>query len=66
MLLDHLKREWKRYAMLLAGAAILTFGLYNVHSRCSITEGGVLGMTLLVQHWFGISPAITEVVLDVI
>ena len=66
MLLNHLWREWKRYGMLLLGAAILTFGLYNVHSRCSITEGGVLGMTLLVQHWLGISPSITEAILDII
>ncbi len=66
MLLDHLRREWKRYGMLLLGSAILTFGLYNVHNRCSITEGGVLGMTLLVQHWTGISPSITEAVLDII
>ena len=52
--------------MLLAGAAILSFGLFNVHAQSSITEGGVLGTTLLVQHWLGITPAVTEVVLDVI
>lgn len=60
------RRGWTRYAMLLCGAAILSFGLFNVHSQSQITEGGVLGMTLLVQHWTGLSPAITEVVLDVI
>lgn len=60
------RRGWTRYAMLLCGAAILSFGLFNVHSQSQITEGGVLGMTLLVQHWTGISPAITEVVLDII
>ena len=31
----------------LAGSAILAFGLYNVHSFSNVTEGGVLGMTLL-------------------
>ena len=61
-----LKREAGRYALLLAGAAILSFGLYNVHSQSRITEGGVLGMTLFLQHTLGISPAISEVVLDVI
>ena len=65
-MVSHLKREWRRYVMLLAGTAILSFGLFNVHSQSQITEGGVLGTTLLVQHWTGISPAITEVVLDVI
>lgn len=61
-----LHREAGRYAMLALGAAILAFGLYNVHHQSSITEGGVLGMTLLLQHWLGISPAVSEIVLDVI
>ena len=46
------------------GAFILAFGLFNVHSRCDITEGGILGMTLLLQHWFGISPSLSGLVLD--
>lgn len=58
------KIDWKRTGMLLAGAAILSFGLFNVHAQSRITEGGVLGMTLLVQRWLGVSPAITEIVLD--
>ena len=51
---------------ILMGTAILSFGLYNVHSQSAITEGGILGATLLIQHWFRISPAITELILDVI
>ena len=61
-----MKRIVKAYAPMLLGAVIVAFGYYNVHSQSAITEGGVLGMTLLVQHFFGISPAVTEVVLDVI
>ena len=56
----------KRYALLLAGVAILSFGLYNIHSQSRITEGGILGLTLFLQHWFHISPGISELVLDVI
>ena len=59
-----IRQEASRYAMLVLGAAILAFGLYNVHSQSHITEGGVLGMTLLLEHWLGVSPAISEVVLD--
>mgnify|MGYP004485607587 FL=1 len=59
------RRELFRYAQLLLGSAILAFGLFNVHSQSRITEGGVLGTTLLLQHWFGISPSISEAVLDV-
>ena len=39
------------------GGGILAFGLYNVHSLSGVTEGGALGLTLLLQHWLGISPA---------
>lgn len=44
------------------GSAILAFGLYNVHSLSGVTEGGVLGLNLLLEHWFGISPSITNLV----
>ena len=54
----------KHYAMLLLGASILSFGLFNVHSQSNITEGGVLGMTLLLNHWFNISPSISGIVMD--
>lgn len=55
----------RHYGLLLLGVAILAFGLYNIHSRTAITEGGVLGMTLLIQHWFHITPGISGLILDV-
>ena len=60
------KNEARRYGCILLGTAIVAFGLFNVHGQSGITEGGVLGATLLIQHWTGISPAVSEVVLDVI
>lgn len=54
----------KHYILLLTGAAVLSFGLFNVHSQSQITEGGILGTTLLLNHWFGISPGISGIVLD--
>ena len=53
-----------RWLMLVLGAAILAFGLFNVHAQSRITEGGVLGTTLLLRHCLGITPAVSEVVLD--
>ena len=41
------------------------FGIYNVHALSNVTEGGVLGATLLIQHWFHISPAISALVLNI-
>lgn len=58
----------KRFCLNLAeiffSAAFLAFGMYNVHATAHITEGGVLGLMLLIQHWWGISPAVSGLVLD--
>ena len=54
----------KDLAYLLMGSAILAFGLYNVHSISNVTEGGALGLTLLLQHWFGISPALSGSIIN--
>lgn len=48
----------------LLGSAILAFGLYHVHSFSGVTEGGVLGMTLFLHHFFDISPSISGLVLN--
>lgn len=48
----------------LLGSAILAFGLYHVHAQSSITEGGILGMTLLLQHWLRLSPALSGLLLN--
>ena len=54
----------KNCLMIVLGSAILAFGLYNVHSISGVTEGGVLGLTLLLEHWFGSSPSISGLVLN--
>ena len=42
------------------------FGIYNVHALSNVTEGGVLGATLLIQHWLHISPALSALVLNIV
>ena len=54
----------KPYLTVILGAAILAFGLYHVHSQSTITEGGVLGMTLFLQHWLHISPSVSGFIMD--
>lgn len=54
----------KKCAANLLGSAILAFGLYHVHALADITEGGVLGATLLLQHWLSISPAVSGLILN--
>ena len=45
-------------------AGFLAFGMYNIHAVANITEGGVLGAVLLFQHWFGLSPAVSNLILN--
>lgn len=52
--------------MALAGSAILAFGLYQIHSFSGVTEGGVLGMTLLLHHWFHLSPAVSGLIMNAV
>lgn len=56
----------KKCVLCVLGACILAFGLYNVHSISSVTEGGVLGITLLLEHWFDISPAVSGFILNAV
>ena len=54
----------RKVLIILAGSAILSFGIYNIHRQTGITEGGVLGMLLLLNHWAGFPPSILSPILD--
>ena len=45
-------------------SAFQAFGMYNIHAVADITEGGVLGATLLLEYWFSISPALSSFLLN--
>ena len=47
-----------------AAAAFQAFGMYNVHALSNVTEGGILGLILLLEHWIGLSPAVTSLILN--
>lgn len=53
-----------RVMLALLGALIQAVGICNVHAFANVTEGGVLGATLLLRHWFAISPALSALVLN--
>jgi uncharacterized membrane-anchored protein YitT (DUF2179 family) len=53
-----------RIPLALTGAFIQAVGLCNIHAFADVTEGGVLGATLLIEHWFAISPALSAFVLN--
>ena len=47
-------------------SALQAFAIYNVHEVAKITEGGIFGLTLLLKHWFDLSPAISSIVLTAV
>ncbi|MBP3647115.1 MAG: YitT family protein [Clostridia bacterium] len=53
-------------AVVVFSSVFQAFGIYHVHAVSGVTEGGVLGATLLLQHWFDISPAVSSFVFNVI
>ena len=53
-----------RIALALLGTFIQAVGLCNIHAFADVTEGGVLGATLLIDHWLHISPAASAFVLN--
>ena len=55
----------RKILLILLGAMICTFGIHNVHQRTHITEGGMIGLMLLVERWLNISPAYITPVLDI-
>lgn len=54
----------KKVCIVLLGSAVQAFGLYNIHAVSGVTEGGILGLTLLLRQWFEISPAISSLGLN--
>ncbi|WP_317311395.1 YitT family protein [Clostridium thermobutyricum] len=50
--------------LVILGASILAFGSYNLNYQNDVTEGGVLGLILLLQKLYAISPSITSVIVD--
>lgn len=56
----------KKVLWIVLGAMICSFGIHNIHQRTNITEGGIIGLMLLIEHWLKISPAYITPVLDIV
>ena len=59
-----MRRVLKNSLLCLLGSAILAFGLCHVHAVSSVTEGGVLGLTLWLYQTFSLSPALTSLLMN--
>ena len=59
-----IKPKLSNCLILFFASAFQAFGMYNIHAVADITEGGVLGATLLLEYWLGISPAISSFLMN--
>lgn len=55
-----------KVAAILLGTALGSFGVYNIHRQTGITEGGVLGLILLLNNRFGLSASLLTPLLDIL
>ncbi len=56
----------RRLLFILLGTAICSFGIYNVHDQSGITEGGALGLVLLLNHWLSIPSSLATPIIDIV
>jgi len=59
-----MKINIKDKLIIIIGSAIVAFAICNIHSRFKISEGGQLGVELLLYNLFHISPSISSFVMD--
>ena len=59
------RRSLKDISLILIGSTILAFGVYNFYYLNSITEGGVLGIILLLKNIFGFDVSIAGAIHDI-
>ena len=50
--------------LILLGSLILSFGIYNLNYQNNITEGGVLGLLLLLKNLFNIELSVANLIID--
>ena len=55
---------FKRLCMVTIGTFILSFGIYNFYYQNGITEGGVLGILLILKNMFGVEVSISNILID--
>ena len=46
------------------GSALVSLVVCTIHSKSQLTEGGQIGIELLLLHWFKISPTISSIIID--
>ena len=54
------------FLYIIFGSMLVGFVVCTIHSKTQLTEGGEIGIELLLLNWFGVSPAISSICIDFI
>ena len=57
-------KRYRNFYLAFLASVFQAFGMYHIHALADITEGGVLGATLLAEYWLAISPALSGAILN--
>lgn len=55
----------KSIALIVLGSLIQAVGICNIHAYSGVTEGGTIGLTILIFHYTGLSPAISSLFINI-
>lgn len=58
--------DLKKALIAILGSVVVAFAMYNIHAAAGLTEGGILGLTLLIFNLWGLSPAWTSLAMNVL
>ena len=65
--MDYMKKNKSLEILyIILGSIVVSFAVCYIHSKTQLTEGGQIGIELLLQHWFNISPAYSSVFIDLL
>lgn len=54
----------KNIILICLGSLIQAVGICNIHAYSGVTEGGTIGLTILIFHYTGLSPAISSLIIN--
>lgn len=65
-LIAWLELSWKDIGMIFLGNLIMCFAIVNIHIPAKITEGGVIGLSIVLSKLTHISPGIINLPIDIL
>ena len=54
----------KEIFYIIFGSMLVALVVATIHSKIELTEGGQIGIELLLLHWFKISPTVSSILID--